>query len=194
MRGVASAVDVVSWSWRAAGIRAIALPRWATEDEATALLKAVYRGPPSRANRRRPRCVPRPPISGAVEATRAPVLPGRLAGRWPLNGARVTRTVAAAGRRVRHRSGKKSRPRATSMMFFAAPTSGTAFNPVSSAPLITPFRRIVDATVATAMAAPIHGSDRETRVSTILRPPNWRVDGHRHSQWTRASCLVPSGS
>ena len=49
------------------------------------------------------------------------------------------------------------------MMFFAAPTSGMAFSPVSSAPLITPFRRIVAPTVSTAIPAPIQGSDRDTR-------------------------------
>jgi hypothetical protein len=49
------------------------------------------------------------------------------------------------------------------MRFFAAPTNGTEFSPVSSAPLMTPLRRIVDATVTTATAAPIHGSDRDTR-------------------------------
>ena len=49
------------------------------------------------------------------------------------------------------------------MMFFAAPTNGTEFSPVSRAPLITPLRRIVPATVATAIAAPIQGSERETR-------------------------------
>jgi len=56
------------------------------------------------------------------------------------------------------------------MMFLAAPTSGTAFNPVSSAPLITPLRRIVDATVAAAIAAPTHGSDRETRRDNLAPP------------------------
>ena len=49
------------------------------------------------------------------------------------------------------------------MMFLAAPTNGTEFRPVSSAPLITPLRRIVPATVATAIAAPIQGSDLDTR-------------------------------
>jgi hypothetical protein len=49
------------------------------------------------------------------------------------------------------------------MMFLAAPTNGTEFKPVSSAPLITPLRRIVPATVATAIAAPIQGSDFDTR-------------------------------
>jgi hypothetical protein len=49
------------------------------------------------------------------------------------------------------------------MMFLAAPTKGTEFRPVSSAPLITPLRRIVPATVATAIAAPIQGSDLDIR-------------------------------
>jgi len=56
------------------------------------------------------------------------------------------------------------------MRFFAAPTIGIAFNPVSTAPLITPFRRIVDATVTTAIAAPIHGSDRDTRRESRAPP------------------------
>lgn len=71
---------------------------------------------------------------------------------------------------VPYRSGKKSRPRTTSMMFLAAPTSGTAFSPVSSAPLITPLRRIVDATVAAATAAPTHGSDRAIRRDNLAPP------------------------
>jgi NADH dehydrogenase len=41
----------------------------------------------------------------------------------------------------------------------------------SSAPLMTPFRRIAEATVTTAIAAPIHGSDRDTRLD-ILAPPH----------------------
>jgi hypothetical protein len=49
------------------------------------------------------------------------------------------------------------------MMFFAAPTKGMEFSPVSSAPLITPLRRMVPATVVTAIAAPTHGSDRDNR-------------------------------
>jgi hypothetical protein len=69
-----------------------------------------------------------------------------------------------------YRSGKKSRPRMTSNTFLAAPTSGTAFKPVSSAPLITPLRRMVDATVTIATAAPIHGSDRDTRLESRAPP------------------------
>jgi hypothetical protein len=56
------------------------------------------------------------------------------------------------------------------MRFFAAPTIGIPFSPVSMAPLMTPFRRIVDATVATAMAAPIHGSDRDIRRDSRAPP------------------------
>lgn len=55
-------------------------------------------------------------------------------------------------------------------MFFANPTNGVALSPVSSAPLITPLRRIVDATVATAIVAPIQGSDRETRRDNLAPP------------------------
>lgn len=58
------------------------------------------------------------------------------------------------------------------MMFLAAPTNGIELRPVSSAPLITPLRRIVPATVATAIAAPIQGSDvairRESRAPAQL--------------------------
>jgi hypothetical protein len=46
------------------------------------------------------------------------------------------------------------------MRFFAAPTNGTAFSPVSTAPPTTPFFLIVAATVASAIAPPIHGTDR----------------------------------
>ncbi len=43
MRGAASAIDVVSWAWRAAGSSSIVLPRWATDDQpAAAFLKAMY--------------------------------------------------------------------------------------------------------------------------------------------------------
>ncbi len=41
-----------------------------------------------------------------------------------------------------------------------APTIGVAFNPVSSVPLTTPFRRTVETMVATAMAVPMTGTDR----------------------------------
>jgi CHAT domain-containing protein len=44
MRGASSAVQVVSWSWRAAGIPTITLPRWTTDDSAPALLKRFYAG------------------------------------------------------------------------------------------------------------------------------------------------------
>ena len=56
-------------------------------------------------------------------------------------------------------------------MFFAAPRNGTAFSAESSAPLMTPFRRIVEAIVTTAMAAPTIGSDRDTR-RDIRAPPH----------------------
>ncbi len=43
MRGAASAADIVRWAWRAAGVPAIVLPRWGTDDAAsTALLTAAY--------------------------------------------------------------------------------------------------------------------------------------------------------
>src|SRR5215210_4641386 len=57
-----------------------------------------------------------------------------------------------------------------SATFFAAPTNGTALRPVSNAPLITPFRRIVEAAVATAIAAPTHGIDRAMRRETRAPP------------------------
>lgn len=72
MRSAASAVDVVSWSWRAAGIRAIALPRWATEDEATALLKGVYRGIAVKGESPEAALCAAATEIRAVEATRAP--------------------------------------------------------------------------------------------------------------------------
>ena len=70
----------------------------------------------------------------------------------------------------RGRSGKKSRPRAISITFFAAPMPGSAFSPVSSAPLMTPFRLIVATTVAAAIAAPRIGIDRETRRDSRAAP------------------------
>ena len=43
MRGAASAADVVSWAWRAAGSPSIVLPRWATDNQSTAaFLKTMY--------------------------------------------------------------------------------------------------------------------------------------------------------
>ncbi len=43
MRGAASATDVVSWAWRAAGVPAIVLPRWATDDPAAkSMLQKIY--------------------------------------------------------------------------------------------------------------------------------------------------------
>ena len=43
MRGAASAAEIVRWAWRAAGIPAIVLPRWATDGNASAaLMKIVY--------------------------------------------------------------------------------------------------------------------------------------------------------
>jgi hypothetical protein len=45
----------------------------------------------------------------------------------------------------------------------AAPMPGKALRPVSSTPLITPFRRMVATTVAAAIAAPRIGRDRESR-------------------------------
>ena len=49
------------------------------------------------------------------------------------------------------------------MTFFTAPMPGIAFRPVSRAPLSTPFRRIVETTVAAAMAAPRIGIERDMR-------------------------------
>jgi len=77
---------------------------------------------------------------------------------WFLNPP-VYRPTGGAGRR----SGKKSFPRASSTTFFAAPINGTALRPVSSVPPTTPFRRIVEKTVATAIALPTHGSERLRR-------------------------------
>ena len=43
MRGAASAIDVVSWAWRAAGVPTIVLPRWARDEEsAKTILQAIY--------------------------------------------------------------------------------------------------------------------------------------------------------
>ena len=43
MRGAASAADIVSWAWRAAGSPSIVLPRWETDTQARAtFLKAMY--------------------------------------------------------------------------------------------------------------------------------------------------------
>ena len=43
MRGAAASTDIVSWAWRAAGIPAIVVPRWATDEPGAAtMLKAIY--------------------------------------------------------------------------------------------------------------------------------------------------------
>jgi len=43
MRGAASATDVVSWAWRAAGVPTIVLPRWTSEEPSTkAIVQAIY--------------------------------------------------------------------------------------------------------------------------------------------------------
>ena len=43
MRGGASAADIVSWAWRAAGSPSIVLPRWETDNQARAtFLKSMY--------------------------------------------------------------------------------------------------------------------------------------------------------
>jgi hypothetical protein len=68
------------------------------------------------------------------------------------------------------RSAIKSRPRTISTTFFAAPRNGTAFKPVSSAPRNHPLRRIVAATVASAMTVPIHGTLRAARVESRAPP------------------------
>jgi hypothetical protein len=65
----------------------------------------------------------------------------------------------------------KSRPRTSSTVFLAAPRNGIAFNPVSRMPPNMPFRFIVAATVARAIAVPIHGTDFDTR-RDILAPPH----------------------
>lgn len=45
MRGASSAVEVVRWSWRAAGIPTVTLPRWTTDEGgAPALLRSFYAG------------------------------------------------------------------------------------------------------------------------------------------------------
>jgi tetratricopeptide (TPR) repeat protein/CHAT domain-containing protein len=45
MRGAASAAEVVSWVWRAAGIPAIVLPRWVAEEQAPKTMwQAIYSG------------------------------------------------------------------------------------------------------------------------------------------------------
>ena len=47
-------------------------------------------------------------------------------------------------------------------MFLAAPRNGIALSPVSMIPLKKPFRFIVATTVATAIAVPMMGTERET--------------------------------
>lgn len=43
MRGAASAVDVVSWAWRAAGVPVLVLPRWASDEHTVnTILEALY--------------------------------------------------------------------------------------------------------------------------------------------------------
>jgi hypothetical protein len=61
-------------------------------------------------------------------------------------------------------------PRANSMTFFAAPIPGKALSPVSSTPLITPFRLMVATTVAAAIAAPRIGIERDTRRESRAEP------------------------
>ena len=56
------------------------------------------------------------------------------------------------------------------MTFFAAPIPGIALSPVSSAPLTTPFLRIVETTVAAAIAAPRIGIERATRLENRAPP------------------------
>jgi len=82
--------------------------------------------------------------------------------------------VARCYRGARTLSGKKSRPLISSTAFLAAPMPGMAFRPVSSTPLMTPFRRIVATTVAAAMAAPSTGIDLEIRRDS--RAPAHRVN------------------
>jgi hypothetical protein len=55
-------------------------------------------------------------------------------------------------------------------VFFAAPTNGMAFSPVSMIPLKKPFRFIVATTVATAIAVPMIGTERETRRESLAPP------------------------
>jgi hypothetical protein len=71
---------------------------------------------------------------------------------------------------TRFLSGKKSRPLAISSAFFAAPMPGIALRPVSNAPPITPFRRMVAMTVAIAIAAPIIGIDLDKRRDSLAPP------------------------
>ena len=71
---------------------------------------------------------------------------------------------------VGYLSGKKSRPLTISTTFFIAPTNGMALRPVSSVPLTTPFRRIVDRTVAAAIAVPRTGIDRRNRRDNLAPP------------------------
>jgi hypothetical protein len=77
---------------------------------------------------------------------------------------------AALGVLAGYRSGKKSRPLTISTAFFSAPTNGIALKPVSSVPLTTPFRRIVDRTVAAAIAVPRTGIDRRNRRDNLAPP------------------------
>ena len=72
--------------------------------------------------------------------------------------------------RFAYRSGKKSRPRTISAAFFSAPTNGTAFSPVSSVPLTTPFRRTVAKIVAAAMTVPRTGIERLSRRDSRAPP------------------------
>jgi hypothetical protein len=44
MRGAASAADVVSWAWRAAGVPIVILPRWSVDEHASTMLNALYAG------------------------------------------------------------------------------------------------------------------------------------------------------
>jgi hypothetical protein len=58
----------------------------------------------------------------------------------------------------------------SSTAFFAAPRNGVALSPVSSAPRKNPFRFMVAATVATAIAAPMIGTLRDSRRETLAPP------------------------
>jgi len=58
----------------------------------------------------------------------------------------------------------------TSAAFFAAPRKGTAFSPVSSTPRKNPFRRMVAATVPSAMTVPIQGMLRAARLDSRAPP------------------------
>lgn len=56
------------------------------------------------------------------------------------------------------------------MTFLTAPTTGIAFSPVSNEPLMTPLRRMVATTVATAIAVPMIGTDLRSRFESRIPP------------------------